>query len=218
MEAYGTERKEKRTIMSTFFSVDVETSGLTPHTGYLLTVGIQPVQWDGTQWELTPRPFYVRIERGGELQQCKDWKPGISTYDWWHEQADDVRAEAWEDESLVRHHALVAARMVAEYVTELESLAEARVFVANPVAFDKMWLTELFGETGIDDPFHYRSLCLRSMKFGMRPCTPWGGDRKEHKPKQPHHALSDATAQALDLVSMMTERDGANDAAIAYDH
>ena len=68
-------------------------------------------------------------------------------------------------------------------------------------------MTTLFDETGVPDPFHYRSLCLRSMKFGMRPRSEWGNDREDHKPAIPHHALWDARAQALDLVQMLAERD-----------
>ena len=45
--------------MTTFFSVDVETSGLTPATGYLLTVGIKPVAWDGSRWDLLDGSMYV---------------------------------------------------------------------------------------------------------------------------------------------------------------
>lgn len=193
--------------MTTFFSVDVETSGLTPATGYLLTVGIKPVVWDGVRWELADGSLYVRINRTADLATCKHWSAGRGTYDWWSLQADDVRDEAFADPSLVRHAPLIAARMIAEYVTEIESHDESRVFVANPVAFDKMWLTELFDETEVDDPFHYRSLCLRSMKYGLRAHSPWGSDRETHTPKMPHHALSDAVAQAHDLVDMLAERD-----------
>lgn len=192
--------------MTSFFSVDVETSGLTPANGLLLTVGIQPVVYDGTGWVLSDGSFYVRIDRG-DLADSDHWQPGVGTHDWWAEQSEEARGEAWEDRSLVRHGDIVAARMVAEYVTTLEPHAESRVFVANPVAFDKMWVTTLFDDTGVPDPFHYRSLCLRSMKYGLRPRSPWGSDRETHAPKVPHHALYDAQAQALDLVDMLVERD-----------
>ena len=201
--------------MTTFFSVDVETSGLTPATGYLLTVGIKPVAWDGKRWALADGSLYVRIDRTAELEHCTPWNAGAGTAAWWAEQDQRVQDEAFADTTLLRHDPLIAARMIAEYVEGLESCAEDRAFVANPVAFDKMWLTELFDETGVDDPFHYRSLCLRSMKYGLRPRSAWGSDRETHAPELPHHALSDAIAQAQDLVDMLAERDMPADVAAA---
>ncbi len=201
--------------MTTFFSVDVETSGLTPKTGALLTVGVQPLSWfagcGGPEWGV---PFYVRINRSQYLESSSYWDAGNETYDWWHEQSTEARAEAWEDRGLVRHDPIMAARMLSEFVVKTEPEPEARVFVANPVAFDKMWITALYDEhahlEGCRplDPFHYRSLCLRSMKFGLRPNSPWGSDRGSREPGLPHHALSDAQAQARDLIDMLTERDG----------
>lgn len=186
--------------MTTFFSVDVETSGLTPDSGVLLTVGIHVVR-DGA---LTHESLYVRIDRSYSL---REWETGKGSYDWWQEQDQRVKDEAFYSDDLVRHDPRVAAMMIAEFVTSAELQPEGRVFVANPVAFDKMWMTTLFDETGVPDPFHYRSLCLRSMKFGMRPRSEWGNDREDHKPAIPHHALWDARAQALDLVKMLAERD-----------
>lgn len=200
--------------MTTFFSVDVEASSLTPGTGRLLTVGVQPVTWfadDGdTEWGV---PFYVRINRSQYLDASSYWDVGNPTFDWWIEQSVEARAEAYEDRGLVRHDALTAARMLTEFVVKTEPEPEQRVFVANPVAFDKMWITALYDEHAhLEggqplDPFHYRSLCLRSMKFGLRPNSPWGSDRESHEPVLPHHALSDAQAQARDLIDMLTERD-----------
>jgi len=196
--------------MTTFFSVDVEASGLTPAVGFLLTVGVQAVWWDGVDAGLHPAPFYVRIQRATELGKSMYWRPGQPTFDWWQEQGDEVRAEAYAGEALVRHDAWIAAKMLNEFVVGLEPDPEQRVFVANPVAFDKMWITNLYDEanlSSVPDPFHYRSLCLRSMKFGLRPNSPWGSDRESHEPVLPHHALSDAQAQARDLIDMLTERD-----------
>lgn len=193
--------------MTTFFSIDVETSGLTPGVGHLLTVGVQPVQWDGERWACGI-PVYVRIDRAAELETDPHWRDGDDTHDWWAQQSPEARAEAWEDATLLRHDPMTAARILVEHAVGTESHAESRVFVANPVAFDRMWLTTLFDETGIADPFHYRSLCLRSMKYGLRAGSAWGSDRENHTPKLPHHALSDAQAQALDLIAMLAERDG----------
>lgn len=194
--------------MTTFFSVDVETSATDPWNGYLLTVGIQPVRFkDGTAW-LAPERCYVRIDRYEELLATQWDEPGRSdTYAWWCEQNEEAQNEAFRDHNLVRHEPTTAAMMIVEFVNSLESEQRDRIFVANPVSFDKMWLDQLFVDTGIPNPFHYQSLCLRSMKFGLRKQSLWGASRDNHDPKVPHHAFHDAYAQALDLLNMLAERD-----------
>lgn len=196
--------------MTTFFSVDVETSALTPWDGWLLTVGIQPVTFvAGERAEMHPDRFYVRIDREDELATTGWDEPGRSdTYAWWCEQSAEAQDEAFRDPNLVRHFPETAAMMIAEFVASVEPDPKQRIFVANPVSFDKMWLDELFASAGIPNPFHYQSLCLRSMKFGLRKGSPWVSTRDNHDPKVPHHAFHDAHAQALDLLAMLTERDG----------
>ena len=195
--------------MTTFFNVDVETSALTPWEGYLLTVGIQPVRYTPHLGaEMLADRFYVRIDRTDELSFSQWDEPGRSeTYEWWVNQSAAAQDEAFRDLSLVRHDPETAAMMTVEFVAGVEPDPKQRIFVANPVAFDKMWLDELFASTGIANPFHYQSLCLRSMKFGLRPNSAWGSTRDNHDPEIPHHAFHDAHAQALDLLAMLAERD-----------
>lgn len=207
--------------MTTFFSVDVETSGLTPWHGSLLTVGIQPVLFkeilvvneDCPPGIIIPEKFYVRIDCTEELEisrKAGGWgnpdNPSTS-YGWWIEQNHKAQDEAFRDDSLVRHSRQIAARMIVEFLNEIEPVLTDRIFVANPVSFDKMWLNYLFATTGVNDPFHYQSLCLRSMKFGLRKNSRWVSVRDNHAPLVPHHALHDAYAQAEDLVKMLWERD-----------
>lgn len=196
--------------MTTFFSLDVETSGLTPWDGYLLTIGVQPVLFDvETQApSLSQERFYVRIDRSELLDQYGWTEPGVSdTYAWWMEQNEEAKREAWLDPDLLRHSAFAAAEMLHRWVVKVEPEQKNRIFVANPVSFDKMWIDALYGETGLMGPFHYQSLCLRSMKFGLRKKSSWGSSRDNHDPKVPHHAFHDAYAQALDLIVMLNERD-----------
>lgn len=197
--------------MTTFFSVDVETSALDPWTGHLLTVGIQPVCWTpGARPFMTPDKLYVRIDREESLAISGWDNPDnpSDTYQWYMKQESIVADEAWRNPTLVRHDPETAARMIAEFCLEIEADPKERVFVANPVSFDKMWLEELFATTGVTNPFHYQTLCLRSMKFGIRQASPWGMTRDNERPLIPHHAFHDAYAQALDLVAMLAERDG----------
>lgn len=196
--------------MTTFFSVDVETSATDPWNGWLLTIGIQPIHYVPHQEPiLLVERLYVRIDRTDELSTTRWDQPGRSdTYQWWTQQDERAQDEAFRDLTLVRHEPETAAMMVAEFVASLEDDPNHRIFVANPVSFDKPWLDELFAATGIPNPFHYQSLCLRSMKFGLRPKSSWSATRDNHNPTIPHHAFHDAYAQALDLVAMLKERDG----------
>lgn len=202
--------------MTTFFSADVETSALDPWNGSLLTAGIATVRFeaDPFHWDLLPHKCYVRIDRTDELRLQADigtWEnteDPNSTYSWWIKQNDQAQDEAFRDPNLLRHGPVTAARMIAEFVREVEPDPKKRIFVANPVSFDKMWFEELFVTTGIDNPFHYQTLCLRSMKFGLRAGSDWVSTRDNHEPKIAHHAYWDALAQAHDLIAMLEEREG----------
>lgn len=186
----------------TFFSVDVETSAKTVSKGVLLTVGIVPVYLDGVTWVLHRDRLYVRLEQ--TAAPYADDHVDYTSMPWWAEQAPEVRGEAYEDRTLVRHPLLTAARMIDEFVRAIEPEWDYRIFAANPVSFDKPWLDEVFATCNMPSPWHYRSLCLRSMKFGMDPSKGYGSDRTTRKSAVPHHALHDAEAQALDLVDMLT--------------
>ena len=187
------------TPLHTFFNVDVECTATTPSMGYLLTVGIVPVVHDGEHWTLHRSRLYVRLDQGDEFPEPENY----TSMPWWREQSDEAQDEAYRNRSLVRHSPDLAAAMIAEYVAEVQPDWSQRFFTANPVSFDKPWLDDLFASAGIPSPFHYRSLCLRSMRFGMDPSRGFGSTRESHDPVIPHHALHDAEAQALDLIDML---------------
>jgi len=198
--------------MTTFFSCDVETTSTSPLTGDLLTLGIQPVRFYADQVAIEyPQNLYIRIEQQEILDEDPNWGDvdnSASSYGWWVKQNEQAQDEAWRDRTLVRHDIITAAKMVSEFVLEMEQDPKQRIFVANPVSFDKPWFDQMFWMSDVEDPFHYQSLCLRSMKFGLRKESPWVTKRDNHEPKIPHHALWDAVAQAHDLISMLGERDG----------
>ena len=197
---------------TTFFSVDVETSSVSPWNGLLLTVGIKPILFEpGEKPELLDDEFYIRIDRYDELNSIgwgKDSGCGYETYLWWLSQNEEAQNEAWKDTSLHRCSEIDAANEIANWVSSIQEEHKKRIFVANPVSFDMMWLTELFEVTKVKNPFHYQTLCLRSMKFGLRNQSAWTYSRDNHNPEVPHHALHDAKAQALDFIQMIGERDG----------
>lgn len=197
--------------LPTLFSVDVETTSTDPHNGWLLTVGVQPVTFPTGNIAapvLDGRTFYERIDR---IHHYPRWFATLtdsgSTLSWWLKQNSDAQAEAFRDLTLERLEPDTVAARLIDYVETIEPEPEARVFVANPATFDKAWIDDLFAETGYPNPFHYRTLCLRSMRFGLVPGDKWGAARDDHNPAIPHHAFHDAYAQAQDLARMLETRE-----------
>jgi hypothetical protein len=188
-----------------YFSVDVETSGLLPSNGELLTVGAVAVTASGHIID----QFYVRIDRKVMLHESwynENLPPQSETQEWWRSQDAFVKAEAYGGVKLERHPIGTAAHMFRNWVISVGGDdAKNRIFVANPVSFDKMWISAMFMATQMNDPFHYRTLCLRSMAFGKdKDVTDFhSNDLRSNRPTHPHHALSDAYAQAQDLLELL---------------
>lgn len=197
--------------LPTFFSVDVETTSTDPTDGHLLTVGVQPVHFPTgniAEPALTADFFYARIDcRHIYRQWFETLTDPKSTLSWWLKQNDHAQAEAFRDIRLQRFSADTVAEWLSKFVVDIEPEPEARVFVANPVTFDKAWIDRLFTSTGHANPFHYRTLCLRSMRFGLVAGDKWGAARDDHNPDTPHHAFDDAYAQAQDLIRLLTTRE-----------
>lgn len=201
--------------MTTFFSVDVETSDVNPwRGGQLLSIGIAPARWTPGQPVQVAEPeegHYVRIDCSQVLEPL-GWYGDIpedsqtSTYKWWIQQSVEAQAEAWLDRSLERLPALDAVDQCVKYLESIEPQQSQRIFVANPSSFDKMWITYFFA--GLEEePFSHRSLCLRSFRFGIEKDSPWGASREHHHPILAHHAYYDALAQAKDFKDLMQARD-----------
>lgn len=189
----------------TFFSVDVETSRLNPFEpdSFLLSLGAVAMDETGTVLD----DFYVRIDRSAQLKAewyRPEWTTNNDTLTFWREQDAAVRGEAWEDKTLPRLAGYMAAADFCNWVISFGANWEDRIFVANPATFDYSWLLSLFAEGEVDNPFHYRTLCLRSQAFGAQGSKDWHSFKhRSHKPHTPHHPLSDAMAQALDFRDMV---------------
>lgn len=186
----------------TFFSFDVETTATVVEAGELLTVGCVPVVHDvEAGWVKHHQHFYMRLDVAVRVTFER-----FSSLGWWREQSDEVRGEAYENRDLLRFDRATTAKALAEWMAFVEPVWERRIFTANPVSFDKPWIDKLFYWAGMELPYHHRSLCLRSMKFGSNPCFGFGSDRTTHQSLLPHHALADADAQAQDLIDMLNGR------------
>lgn len=172
-----------------FYVVDIETGCTVPTPGALLTVGICMVEKDSILDQLY---FHVAYDQNTFDQ---------NTSKWWEEQGDLAKNEAF-NWSLDRLHPVSAAAKIFQFV-DSNSEKDQSFFVASPASFDYPWINQLFHFTGVNDPFSHRTLCLRSMRYGV-----FGGEfgnkrGEEHKPEVPHHALHDARAEAEDLIYLL---------------
>jgi hypothetical protein len=185
-----------------FFSVDVETSHTEPWIGELLSIGAVAVDEYNPDADAAAS-FYVGIDQGWNLLYGGShghWKPGQSTYDWWH--SDKVSDQAREIALSGNAPLDVAMQGFADWVRTHTPEGEASYFVANPSTFDWSWISYNFHCAEVTNPFHYRTLCLRSQRYGWLGGR-FGQSRDTHESLLPHHALWDAFAQAQDLVDMM---------------
>lgn len=196
----------------TYFSVDVETSGLVPGDtdSHLLSIGAVAVSHDGwvidtfyerinvrlpSRWYLPPDDEFIQsLPEGSTL---KFWK-GVEA------ETPFVANEAYADPYLPRRALPLVAERFEEWVLAHGKTWEDRIFVANPVSFDFSWTQDMFRRAAVDNPFHYRTLCLRSMAFGRSYTGDWQARHlRTNVPKHYHHPLSDAYAQAQDLIEML---------------
>jgi hypothetical protein len=179
----------------TYFSVDVESSGTDPFRFDLLSVGTVAISADG----LILGSHYVRVDHGRDIV----WDDG--TRAWWHEQNAEAKREVFSTEVTRLSVIDVADQLRAFVLLHGGEGFHDNTFVANPASFDHAWIRKLFSESGVVDPFSYRTLCLRSANWGAGE-RPWSETQRDHQPFVPHHALHDAQAQALDFLALLRER------------
>jgi hypothetical protein len=202
-----------------FFSVDVETTSTDPQFGRLLTIGIKPVWWEPDSTDIVKayldnEDFYIRIDQTDFYPEWfKTLTDPDSTLSWWLQQSDHAQGEAFRNLSLERHSEFDAAWQIAEFVQRVcgNIPLKNRVFAANPVTFDRAWIDALWTNLKFSHnvtelpamPFHYRSLCLRSMHFAQNTSNGWDTFGRFNQSSHPHHALLDAVAQAEDLIALL---------------
>lgn len=180
--------------MTTFFSLDVETSGTDPFKYDLLSVGVVAIHEDG----LIGSMYYSRIDHGRDVV----WDDG--TKQWWLQQNKLAKNEIFST-NLPRYSYGGIAEDLSTWVSQWGTGFHDNVFVANPSSFDHAWVRKLFSENDVKDPFSYRTLCLRSATWGAGD-KPWGETQRTNVPFIPHHALHDAQAQALDFLDLLKGR------------
>jgi hypothetical protein len=201
-----------------FFVIDFETSALDPWNGQPLTLGIVPVTMFG---EILPIDFYCEWD----VEDMPQWEfPAnlTDTESWWNEKRkvdDPAFAAAWLRANPVYSNQQILDD-IDEFVHATEPDKNQRFMCANPAAFDVMWMNYIYSLEGRLHPFHYRNLCLRSMRFGIEygGNPEFGNARDEHELDGyiPHHALWDAKMEAIDLVKLMGAASHQNNQATIY--
>jgi 3' exoribonuclease, RNase T-like len=181
--------------MTTFFSVDVETSGTDPFKFDLLTIGARLIREDG----LLGDGYYTLIDHGRDVVWDDDTKA------WWLEQNAAAKREIFSTDLPSDDPRTVAASLAGWVRMHGGSGFHDNTFVANPSSFDHAWIRKLFSYSTTPDPFSYRTLCLRSAGWGAG-SSPWSETQRSHVPFIPHHSLHDAQAQALDFLDLLKGR------------
>jgi len=188
----------------TYFVVDVETSCLNPFEPdpFLFTVGVVPVSQGGNI--LYNDIFYKRIWNFLPEEWYDDtMETENKTLIWWRQQNTEAKMEAWLDLQKQRFPMSKVAGDLSDWVKHIEPDPTQRFVAANPSYFDKMWIEWMYTLEGFQSPFHYRTLCLRSMHFGIDDEDEFGKSREGHKPEIEHVAWHDAVAEAKDLQDMI---------------
>lgn len=105
-----------------------------------------------------------------------------------------------------------AANELADWVHRVSSEADPPVFVGYCANFDWAYINDLFHRTGIENPFGYKALDLRSLALGLLGLG-WEELRQDQilpllelaplAPEVAHNALADARHQAGMLIRLL---------------
>lgn len=179
-----------------FISVDVEASGPLPGFFDLLSIGAVAVRVAGDSIAIDDGGFYVEL---APIHGRAD--PGA------------MRVNRLDYEQLKRtgEPLDVAARTFADW-TKVVSTDGPPVFVGYCANFDWAFVNDLFFRAGIENPFGYKAMDLRSLALGVLDLG-WEDLRQDRMLPllglQPlsevdaHHALADAKHQAAMFKALM---------------
>jgi DNA polymerase III epsilon subunit-like protein len=186
--------------IETWVSVDVETSGPTPHTGSLLAIGACLVADEQQGFELLLRP-----------------EPGMP----W---TDEAAAVHRLDRAQLEREGLEPVEAMRAFERWLKEVVPARsrpVFVALNAPFDWMWVADAFWRHLGHNPFGPSALDVKALYLGrhLPEVGHWSDTGRvrmlERYPvdlPHPHTALADAREQAV-LVRRIVEASASRGAA-----
>lgn len=182
----------------TYFSVDVETTGLIPFIHN--TTALSVIEFD------TGEHFTCRIS---EPEGGWNWDPFTLK---WAEDNIPPSIERWPE---------FEPRIAVEGIIELLSRFEKPwTFVAWPASFDYPCLQEVFYRAGTIIPFHYRTFDVKSYLCGKYDLdiassrdevNEAAGFELWVEPEVPHDPYNDAEAQLITCKRAMNDRLGNHD-------
>ncbi len=190
--------KRKETLV--FFSVDVEASGTLPGFYDLLSIGAVPVYRRHGEYQIGEEEFYVEL------------KPVLGTSD-----PESMKVNRLDLSKLARDGVSLVdgAHQFARFVKTHTPRHDAPAFVGYCANFDWAFINDMFKRAGMDNPFGYKALDIRSLSYGLFELD-WS--RIGHtrllqllgmsplSKAEAHHALADARHQAEMLVGLINRR------------
>ncbi|MBI4879687.1 MAG: 3'-5' exonuclease [Planctomycetes bacterium] len=180
-----------------YISVDVEASGPLPGFFDLLSLGAVAVARAGGTYE--PRGDGLYLELQPLLGALDPQAMAVNRLD-----LERLRREGLGPEE--------AARRVERWLRGVASPADPPVFVGYCANFDWAFVNDLFHRAGIENPFGYKALDIRSLALGVLDLD-WQELRQERilpllgleplAAEEAHNALADARHQARMLARLL---------------
>jgi len=185
-----------------YISVDVEASGPLPPDYDLLSIGAVRVAADPSgNWTIDEDGYYVEM------------KPRTGKED------PGAMAVHGLDPKVLRRDGVSpveTARTFDQWVRSVTTPEDPPIFVGYCANFDWTYINELFHHAGIDNPFGYKALDIRSVAHGVFADVPWNELTQDTiLPRigvtplgedDAHHALADARHQAKMLIALLGAR------------
>jgi DNA polymerase III epsilon subunit-like protein len=181
-----------------YVSLDVEASGPLPGFFDLLSVGAVAVRTgSGGHPAIVDDPLYIEL------------KPHHGTAD-----PEAMAVHGLDPKRLSREGLELdaAAQAIATWVGRVAPESDPPVFVGYCANFDWAYINDLFHRTGLENPFGYKALDIRSLALGLLG-LPWEELRQERilpllelsplDEAQAHNALADARHQAEMLIRLL---------------
>ena len=175
-------------MSETYVSFDVETSGPVPGVHALLAVGACVVG-------APDRTFYAELAPPPDARSV----PAA------------LRVHGLDPTALMATGSdpVLVGRDLAAWASA-QSSTNRPVFVAFNAPFDWPFVVRLFYDAGVENPFGHSALDVKAFYMGLHGTT-WSETRSSKlpndyavRPGRPHHALSDAVAQAASFARMLT--------------
>ena len=166
--------------------LDIETLDTTPSAA-VLSIGAVKFNSEGLG-----EAFYARLNSHAQLSLGRTQSE--ATNNWWAGQSDAARAEAFAMPEWTNSMTLLK-------FTQFFDHDDYNVW-GNGSDFDNVIVKSLFGTYGFTLPWKYnKNRCFRTIRETVYDNFPFLKN-DQIKPELAHHALSDAKAQALDLLRL----------------